>query len=100
MSASAGSRCHISVKNVSLVYNRRFDRAGTLKETVINFLHGRRYLEKRSDELHALDGVSLELKHGERLGIIGLNGSGKSTLLKVLAGILKPTAGEVSVLGT
>jgi ABC-type polysaccharide/polyol phosphate transport system ATPase subunit len=43
----------------------------------------------------ALDNVSLDLEHGDRLAIIGHNGSGKSTLLKVLAGIYHPHAGMV-----
>lgn len=46
-----------------------------------------------------LEGVSLNVRAGERLGILGPNGGGKSTLLKILLGSLKPTAGSVSVLG-
>ena len=49
--------------------------------------------------VHALRDVSLSLKDGDRLGLIGRNGAGKSTLLRVLAGIYEPVAGEVSVIG-
>lgn len=55
---------------------------------------------KRSREtVWALKNVSFDLKKGEVLGIIGKNGSGKTTLLKVLAGILSPTEGSISIKG-
>ena len=50
-------------------------------------------------EVKALDSVSLNVKEGERVGIIGHNGAGKSTLLKLLAGIYPPTSGARTVRG-
>lgn len=50
-------------------------------------------------ELHILRGISLEIQKSERLAIIGLSGSGKSTLLHLLAGLDKPTEGQVEVMG-
>jgi len=46
-----------------------------------------------------VNGVSLDVPAGEMLGIVGPNGSGKTTLLRLLSGVLRPSAGAVSVLG-
>ena len=55
---------------------------------------------KQNHQLHyALNGVSLNIRRGETVGIIGTNGSGKSTILKIITGVLNPTAGEVRVNG-
>ena len=53
----------------------------------------------RYDDFVALDGVTLTVHYGEALGIVGPNGSGKSTLLKSIAGLLRPSSGELCVLG-
>ncbi len=53
----------------------------------------------RAEDLWALRDVDVEVAEGETLGLIGHNGSGKTTLLKVIAGILRPTAGVVRTRG-
>ena len=48
-------------------------------------------------EFNAVDGISFEAEKGEIVGLLGPNGAGKTTLLRMLAGLMTPTAGEVSV---
>ena len=50
--------------------------------------------------VHALRGVSLDIRQGQLTGIMGPSGSGKSTLMHILAGLDRPTAGEVEIGGT
>lgn len=56
-------------------------------------------LTKRYGRLVALDDFSIEIKHGEILGLLGRNGAGKTTLIEILEGLRKADAGEVRVLG-
>lgn len=50
-------------------------------------------------EFYALKDISLSIKRGESVGIVGVNGSGKSTLLKIITGVLNPTEGKVKTYG-
>ena len=49
--------------------------------------------------LHVLKGINLEVAKGELVSIMGASGSGKSTLLNIMAGLEKPTKGEVWITG-
>lgn len=64
-------------------------------ELLRELLTGRHY----HDEFHALRDISLDVRHGEVVGILGRNGAGKSTLLKIVAGVLDHDAGEILVNG-
>jgi ABC-type polysaccharide/polyol phosphate transport system ATPase subunit len=96
----SNGNCSIELKDVSLLYDLYFDKTTTLKEYIINFFYRRKYVDVKVKKISALKNVSLKIDHGERVGIIGLNGSGKSTMLKVIAGLLKPSLGEIVVNGT
>ncbi|MFD5405452.1 ABC transporter ATP-binding protein [Streptomyces griseorubiginosus] len=61
-------------------------------------LHADRVVRRLADKV-VVDGVTLTLRPGETVGLLGPNGSGKSTLLKLLAGVLAPTAGVVTLDG-
>ncbi len=58
-----------------------------------------RGIEKNFGRVIALNGVDLELREGEILGLLGDNGSGKSTLIKTLVGVHEPDAGEIFIRG-
>lgn len=75
------------------VHERRYD---TLKERAVALFKGRKNPAK---ELNVLEGVSFRIKRGESLGVIGHNGAGKSTLLRIVAGIYKPTKGQIVTKG-
>ena len=56
-------------------------------------------IRRSHDVVEAIRGLSFTVGEGEMLGVLGPNGAGKTTTLKILAGLLFPTTGEVSVLG-
>ena len=58
-----------------------------------------KFYKGREEKFIALNNISLTIKKGERVGIIGPNGSGKTTLLKIIAGITTPTRGTVNAYG-
>ena len=83
----------ISVNHISKMYRLYDNPIGRLKESL---WRGKR---KYHTEFWAVRDVSFEVGAGTTFGIIGRNGSGKSTLLQLIAGILRPTHGELLVNG-
>ena len=59
-----------------------------------------RGLTKNYGSTSALDGVDFEVGEGELVGLLGPNGAGKSTLVKIMCGLVTPTAGEATVVGS
>ena len=86
----------VCVCGVSVRYRLAKERARTFQEYFIKRLKGKKV---QYEDFLALRSVDLQIARGETLGIIGHNGAGKSTLLKVIAGVLKPTAGSAMVSG-
>ncbi len=77
----------ISVENLSKTYPTQFPRVKKF------------FRMKLEDEVEALRDVSLEIENGEIFGLIGRNGAGKTTLTKIIATLVQPTSGSVSVKG-
>ena len=89
----------IEVTHVSKVY-RRYSRRRQFATLKSALLSGNLIRDLKPDETFpAIQDVTFTLPKGRTLGVIGRNGSGKSTLLKLVAGITKPTQGEVRVDG-
>jgi len=86
----------IKVDNVSMMFNLSSEKVDSIKEYLIKMFKKEIHFQK----FWALNDISFELEKGDSLGIIGLNGSGKSTLLKIISGILKPTKGKVTTVGS
>jgi len=84
----------ISLSGVGKDYPTVYTGAGRVR-TLLSLVAGRGVVEHVS----ALDGIDLEVKRGESLGLVGENGAGKSTLLKVIAGVAKPSRGSAKVNG-
>ena len=80
------------------VYGSKISFRSALKRTVGGLIR-REGRDEQHVVVRALDQISLSIKHGDRLGIIGHNGAGKSTLLRVCAGVYEPTMGSLAIAG-
>ncbi len=99
----------IKVENLGKLYQLGIKQAmrDSLRDVIVDALKSpfRRFTRLRGkdtdgdDFFWALEGVSLEVREGEVLGIIGRNGAGKSTLLKLISRITEPTRGSIKIRG-
>ena len=85
----------IDVNDVSMRFNLAKERTDTIKEYIVKLLKGKLMF----DEFWALKNISFSLEAGDSLALVGRNGCGKSTMLKIIAGVLSPTNGKVTVRG-
>lgn len=90
----------IELENISMRFNLGIEKDFSIKQAFVNFFSfKKRKKDKKNETFWALSDVSLKVKKGEVVGLIGSNGAGKSTLLKVVSGVMKPTKGKVTVNG-
>jgi len=82
----------ITIEQVNKVFRLPHDRKTTLRQRFVSVFQKNTY-----ERFYALRDINLNVKQGEFLGVIGKNGSGKSTLLKLIARVLEPTSGRISV---
>lgn len=86
----------IDVNDVTMRFNLAEEKTETIKEYFVKLVSGKLHF----NEFFALRNVSFQVKRGEAVALIGKNGSGKSTILKILAGVMYPTKGTVTVNGS
>ena len=91
----------ISIKDLSVEFAIFGASARSLKNTIMSQATGGRVMAGARDivAVRAIDELNVEIKDGDRVGLVGHNGSGKTTLLRVLAGIYKPAAGRIVIEG-
>lgn len=90
----------IELENISMRFNLGIEKDFSIKQAFVNFFSfKKRKKDKKNETFWALNDVSLKVKKGEVVGLIGSNGAGKSTLLKVVSRVMKPTKGKVTVNG-
>lgn len=70
-----------------------------LGQEIFSLTNVSRGFRKGGDERQVLDGVNLNLREGEIVGLLGRSGSGKSTLLRIIAGLIQATSGEIRYMG-
>ena len=92
---------YIKLQNVSVDYPL-IDLSRSLKKFIFKNATSNFFKQKNLDDMlfyKGLNKVNLDLKPGDRIGIMGPNGSGKTTLLRTIAGIYTPTEGTIDVQG-
>lgn len=91
----------IQAEALSMRFCLGIDKGFSLKQGFVDLLDPRRRQARQTRrDFWALQGVSFSIARGEVVGLVGANGAGKSTLLKIVAGVLKPSAGRLAVYGS
>lgn len=97
--AHSSAACYIRMRNVDLYYPSAVFNGTTLKQQVFSMFSKNKKAAVRLEDVHAIRNFSLDIKDGERLGVIGFNGAGKSTLLKAIAGLYPIRSGSIETQG-
>ena len=86
----------VEVNDVTMRFNLAREKVDSLKEYFVRNIKK----DNLRDQFYAVKNVSFQIEKGDSFAIVGSNGSGKSTLLKMIAGIYKPTSGNIIIRGS
>lgn len=91
----------IKINNLCVEFAIYGSSSRSLKNTLMAQATGGRIMSGARDvvAVRAIDNLNVEIGEGDRVGLVGHNGSGKTTLLRVIAGIYKPSAGQITIEG-
>ena len=89
------NECAIFAKNISKTFHIQEDNSNSVKQKLFNI-----FKSTHIKELNAVKRLSIDVKQGECIGIIGRNGSGKSTLVRMLAGVYPVDTGYIKIKGS
>ncbi|MCY4644437.1 MAG: ATP-binding cassette domain-containing protein [Bacteriovoracales bacterium] len=90
----------LQIQNLNLKYELEFHRSDSVRDIFVGMIKNPlQMLFGDKDVFHIIKDFNLNLKRGERLGIIGVNGTGKTSLCRCIAGMLRPESGEITIKG-
>jgi lipopolysaccharide transport system ATP-binding protein len=92
----------IELKNLTIDFPIYGSNGRSIKNVAFSALTGGRIAKGARDisVVRALSGINMNIRDGDRVGLIGHNGSGKTTLLRVMAGVYEPSLGSINVEGS
>ncbi|MGY1604122.1 galactan export ABC transporter ATP-binding subunit Wzt/RfbE [Geodermatophilus sp. SYSU D00815] len=93
------TRVSITTKDACVDFPIFDAKTRSLKKTVLGVVGGNIASDTKVPIVEALKDITLNLQHGDRVGLVGHNGAGKSTLLRLLSGIYEPTRGTAEIHG-
>lgn len=93
------SKIEIALNNVSFDYPLISQEIRSIKRFILRPIFDLKSENIETNFNNVFNNISLEIKEGDRVGVVGNNGSGKTTLLKLIAGIIFPSSGVINISG-